>query len=532
MRSSKTQDHDHASARIVTTPTQQVNAGHRQGRRRRRSTLTRMVGVGVATGAVLAAFTAPAALGAQTDAAQAAAGYPAGSPSYSPVAASTSPSTPIGPGASTKTGAGPAAFVNAFSGAGQTAQSGFRFDRPLVVLVLDAGGQPVPDASVTFTIHGGTGYTGTASFPSDATAVTVATGPDGHATSPEITAGTHVGQLLVTAASGAAAGANLVLTVEYAQPASIKILSGDNQHALSCTAFATPLVTQVLDGHGSPIQGPPAVVRFSIRGAATFTGGSADAEETTAANAVATSPTLQASGATPGTFTVTAVIVGETVPAAVFTETATPREPTTVTAVTGGGQTALGGNSFAQPLVVHVADQAGQPLPRAEVTFAIFGPASFSSGSTYESQTNAQGDATSRPLLAGSASGKVHISVQVGDLYTFDLYTETVIGLAPTLVVAEGGDNQTTAAGSPFPRLLVAMVLDQANNSIPAIPVAFSVVGPASFNGAPTAIVTTDPTGQAISPKLIATSRDGIVTVTATAGKVLTTFTETVRNAG
>jgi hypothetical protein len=124
-------------------------------------------------------------------------------------------------------------------------------------------------------------------------------------------------------------------------------------------------------------------------------------------------------------------VADSAVPPAVFTETATARVPTTVTAVSGGNQSALTGKFFDRPLVVHVEDQTGRPMAGVEVTFALNGPASFATGPTSGSATNADGNATAAALPAGSSSGDVHVSEQVGDLNRSDLFTETVVGRVP-----------------------------------------------------------------------------------------------------
>jgi hypothetical protein len=87
---------------------------------------------------------------------------------------------------------GPPEFVTGVCGDGQSATTRSPFQEPLKVLVYGENGHPSADATVTFRIHGGTGnLTGTAAFPGGAQSADVATGADGGAASPVLTAGTE-----------------------------------------------------------------------------------------------------------------------------------------------------------------------------------------------------------------------------------------------------------------------------------------------------------------------------------------------------
>lgn len=99
-----------------------------------------------------------------------------------------------------------AAIVTPVSGDGQTATVGTAFGSPLVVLVTDQYGNPVPGAVVTFTGPGsGAGVT----FPAGSTATT---GTDGTA-SVAVAAGTTAGEYVVTAtAPGVSPPASFTLT--------------------------------------------------------------------------------------------------------------------------------------------------------------------------------------------------------------------------------------------------------------------------------------------------------------------------------
>jgi hypothetical protein len=104
--------------------------------------------------------------------------------------------------------AGAAASIVATSGTPQSATAGAAFANPLVATVKDGSGNPVPNATVTFTAPG-SGASGT--FAGGAN--TAVTNASGVATSAVFTANATVGgPYNVTATSGAATSANFALT--------------------------------------------------------------------------------------------------------------------------------------------------------------------------------------------------------------------------------------------------------------------------------------------------------------------------------
>ena len=81
-------------------------------------------------------------------------------------------------------------------------------------------------------------------------------------------------------------------------------------------------------------------------------------------------------------------------------------------AIAGSGQTAAVGSRYRQPLKARVLDSDGQPLEGATVTFtlgtgATGASASFLGGTAQATATtNANGEATSPPLVANASSGR------------------------------------------------------------------------------------------------------------------------------
>ncbi len=139
---------------------------------------------------------------------------------------------------------GPPAEVIAISGDGQHTAAGKPFGKALAVMVLDAAGNPIPGAAVTFQVTkgqatfalppGAAAYFGSKLSAASATGTVVVTGSGGVATAPVLTAGQQGGPIQVTAAAGAAAASkttvvHLSATGPPGPPAITGLSNGDGQ---------------------------------------------------------------------------------------------------------------------------------------------------------------------------------------------------------------------------------------------------------------------------------------------------------------
>jgi Big-like domain-containing protein len=179
----------------------------------------------------------------------------------------------------------------------------------LQALVKDSSGNPVPNASVTFTAPG-SGASGT--FASG-TSIAAATGADGVATA-SVAANLTAGSYTVNATvPGVAAPAPFSLTNLAGPPANIAATAGTPQNANINKVFLTNLQTTVTDAGGNLLAG--VAVTFAAPGSGasgTFAGGVNTA--TTGANGVAAVPFT--ANATAGNYTVNATVPGVGAPAA------------------------------------------------------------------------------------------------------------------------------------------------------------------------------------------------------------------------
>jgi adhesin/invasin len=183
----------------------------------------------------------------------------------------------------TNTAAGVPARLTAIGLERASARVARRFPRPLQVRALDAGGNPVAGATVTFTLGSasagtcGASSAASASFAGGGTQASVTTNASGIASSPAFTANTATGSFAATASvsSGGGGGsedagneaAPSVATVSFSllnragKPAKLAPGVGSTQSAPAGSAFPIPLAVTVTDAYENPVLG--ALVSFS-----------------------------------------------------------------------------------------------------------------------------------------------------------------------------------------------------------------------------------------------------------------------------
>ena len=309
---------------------------------------------------------------------------------------------------------GPATTVQIISGNNQVGNFGQTLD-PLVARLVDANGNAVQNATITWTVT-----------PAGALALTQTT-----------TVTDNNGQVstLATLFLPASAGATVVValksnpnvsaTFQETVPSAVSALnkvSGDNQSAQQGANFAQPLVVQVVSSAGPVVNFP---VQFQTTGPVSLPGGTNIA--TVGTNAAGNASITVTAGGQTGTGTVTAVAGALSKS---FTLTVTPTQttppPSQLVIVLGNNQTVVEGGGFS-PLTVQVNSTAGA-VSGATVGFSVSGPASLSSGAAV---TNSSGQATVN-VTAGNTPGAVTVTATINGLsQTFNL-TVTAPGLTIT----------------------------------------------------------------------------------------------------
>jgi streptogramin lyase len=445
----------------------------------------------------------------------------------SPQTATASYSITIAPGA-------PASVV-ATSGTPQSAPINTVFGQPLVATVLDANGNPVPNAAVIFAAPA-SGASGT--FAGAANTVTVAANTAGVATAPAFTAnGTAAGYTVSAAVAGAASAASFTLTNTAGSAASITMTSGSGQTAAINTAFGSPLVATVQDVGGNPVAGITVTFTAPPSGAsATFTGGATTFNVLTNASGVAALPAVTAN-ATAGSYSVTASVPGVATPAA-FALTNSVGTAGAITATAGSGQSAPIDTSFASPLSAKVTDSGGNAIANATVTFTA--PGSGASGTfaggaaTTTAATNSSGVATSPAFTANARAGSYTVTASVAGVNTPAAFTLTnTVGSAASITAISGG-GQSTPVNTTFAAALAALVKDSGGNPVAGATVIFLAPGSGAggtFTGASVSVTTTtNSAGIATSSSFVANGNAGGYFVTAAVAGVAASASYSLTN--
>jgi protocatechuate 3,4-dioxygenase beta subunit len=330
------------------------------------------------------------------------------------------------------TASGVAATVTKATPTRQAATIGSRYAQPLQATVLDATGNPVAGASVTFALGSSAGSGGGAgadaagaSFAGGNAQATELTNASGTAVSPLLSANSTVGKFTATASTaGVVEPVSFTLVNLAGKPPAISGISNSRRSARVDAGYAKPLQVRVRDGSGKPLQGVSVTFALGVSGGAgsasaagaTFVGGSGQATESTNAAGVATSPRLTAN-AIAGAFTATATTAGTT-KAASFALHNLPRSPAAIAAGVASTESTVAGTRFPVRLAVTVTDKNGNAVAGIAVRFAA--PGHGASGRfdgtkrMVAVRTDAKGVAVAPRFVANRTAGGYVVSASTG----------------------------------------------------------------------------------------------------------------------
>ena len=340
----------------------------------------------------------------------------------------------------------------------QSARVSAEFALPLEVRLTDDLGNAIVGATIAFAVSDGVALD--VSSP-------VTTDFRGHAQT-TVTAGHDVGDAHVIAtADNIATGVVFALAVEAGDAANlIASPTSTPQSTRVSTPFARALVATVVDGFGNPLRGVPVVFSAPADGAS-----AALSATTVVSDDAGNVAVFATAGAVAGAYDVTARIDDGATPLAVaparFALANTVQVPSTLTLVSGGGQSAPARSAFAAPLVFAVVDDAGVAVAGVDVTFAVVA-GGVSLGST-TSTTDVDGLA-STTLVAGAVTGRATIVASAPGVATPVAANVDVTALPTTTTLSTPADS---ALGDPV--LLTASVTSSAG--VPAGSVCFAVDG-------------------------------------------------------
>jgi sugar lactone lactonase YvrE len=341
--------------------------------------------------------------------------------------------------------------ITVFSGSPQTTAVNTGFSQPLVALVTDSRGNPVPFVPVHFTVPFG-------GASASLSSTDVVTNPDGRA-SVYATANTVVGgpyNVYATALGVNTLKATFTLTNTSGVPAAIQFL----QQPVDTPAGVaiTPAVTVSLkDASNYPIVGAPIVL-----GGAPLEGGGA---QSTNGSGVATFASLKITVA--GTHQLQAIGGGLTASSSSFR--ITPGSQILISDLSGSGQSASVGAAYAAPLQVAVVDTFDNPVAGVAVTFTAppgTGPSvTFSGSATATVTTDLDGHATSPTMTANARIGAFQVTTAAPGATSVNPFSLTnVAAQASSLVFVEPPTN--TAAGAPMTPAVTVQLKDSFGNNV------------------------------------------------------------------
>ncbi|RLJ39771.1 putative repeat protein (TIGR01451 family) [Acidovorax sp. 106] len=206
--------------------------------------------------------------------------------------------------------------------------------------------------------------------------------------------------------------------------------------------------------------------------------------------------------------------------------------PAQITSVGGSGQTSIVGQVFGQVLAAQVLDGRGRPMAGVSVRFELpstGASASFAGGNASAvGVTDSQGVAHSPSLAANAVAGTFQALATVNGLNSsamFSLQNNPLVASNLTIQVVDG-QGQSATIGTLFGKSLSVRVVDAQNRPQAGVSVQFDAIASATGAGAAfegagqsavTALVTTDASGIAVSPRVRANMSVGAYQVSAAA---------------
>jgi hypothetical protein len=181
----------------------------------------------------------------------------------------------------------------------------------------------------------------------------------------------------------------------------------------------------------------------------TFANGTATTTATTGGDGEATARTFTANSSA-GTYAVSASASAAS--AASFSLSNTAGAPSSVTVVSGSGQSATVGSAFSSPMLAQVTDSAGNPVSGVSVTFAAPGSGAsgtFANGSrTTTATTGSDGQATASTFTANSNAGAYTVGASATGASGASFSLTNLAGPAMSVSVVSGSGQSATVGGA------------------------------------------------------------------------------------
>jgi hypothetical protein len=294
---------------------------------------------------------------------------------------------------------------------------------------------------------------------------------------------------------------NLTAIIEFKEPASVTIVSGNNQTGILGQVLTNPIKVVVKDDFGNPFQG--AKVNFT----ASNGGSVSNIQITTGVDGTASVTWTLGSASNNQTVTVTVFKSDGTTPlqGSPLTFSATTNEPNSIAKVSGDNQTGTLGQILSNPIKVIVKDLTGAVSSGAIVKFTANNGGSVSNAQII---TGVDGTASVTWTLGSSANTQTLTVTSFKSDGTTPLQGSPLTFTATVNVVANSiekvsGDNQTGTPGQQLSNPVKIIVKDLVGN-----PVAGAMVNFTAGNGG------------SVSQSQVTTGENGIASAVWTLGSL------------
>lgn len=371
---------------------------------------------------------------------------------------------------------GQPAAIAATSNTSFTGTVGTAVSESLKVQVTDGTGRPVQGQRVAFvaTVNGA----GSALVPD-----TGRTDATGQASARWVLGGTAGGQTVEARVVGYALTTSFTAQAAPGAPATLALVSGDNQTGVAGTALADSLVVAVEDQYGNGVAG--VTVSWTVSG-----GGSVSAA-TTPTDANGRAAVQRVLGASAGTQNTLAAVAGVNGSPVTFTHTATSGTVSGLIIVSGDNQTGPAGFPVGE-LKVKVVDANGNGVRGRTVTWVVAtGGGSVQPTSSVTSDTGTAATTWTLGPLTGSNTLN---AVSGGFSATFHA---TATADMPTTLAANSATSQNGTAGQDVSIPPSVKVTDANGNPVQGVGVTFAVTAG----------------GGSVAPTSVQTDAGGIATV-------------------
>lgn len=332
--------------------------------------------------------------------------------------------------------------------------------------VVDASGNPVAGASVTFAASTGSSVVGGAQL-TNASGLAAPTGWQ---------LGTVAQNYTLSATVGTLPPSVVTATARAGVPAVVTVSAGNAQSAQTGKTVAIEPAVRVADSFNNPLAGIEVV--FEVTGG----GGTAIARRpVTSAAGIATLGAWTL-GDNVGANTMTATVQATSVTGnpVQFTATAVPGTPVSMTAASGSGQTAPVGTAVPVAPSVVLRDNRGNPVPGVSVTFLIGSGAGTVSGGTV--LTSSTGVARVGSWTLGAQAGTQSLIARVTDLPDVVFSATATAGAAATVTAVSSASvgPLVVSTGLQAPDLPSVRVTDASGNPVSGVEVIFTLANSSS----------------------------------------------------